>query len=70
MITKKLKEGDTFYYILPRIYEENGKQHKTFNVFSYRYCEKYNDCFNQDWMFLTKEEADFKVIEVRMVEGY
>lgn len=35
LIGKELKEGDAFYYILPRHFSEKGFEHLEFHVFAY-----------------------------------
>lgn len=55
---KKMKDNDTFYYILPRFFEEKGIKHLEFNVFAYKFDKRWHHCFDEKLMFLTKEEAD------------
>ena len=64
------KEGNRFYYILPRYFEIGEENHKEFRVFAYQYHEHLNHCFNQDLMFKTKKEAEKKCKLMNRTEGY
>lgn len=65
------KDGDTFYYILPRFYlDSSGIEHKQFYVMRYQYWDQWNHCFNQDWMFKTEKQAKEKADQLNKNDGY
>ena len=69
-----LKEGDTFYYILKRYWScnENGKdvEHLEFNVFAYEFSRKWHHCFDENLMFLNRNDAEKKAREMTKSLGY
>jgi hypothetical protein len=67
---EELSEGDSFFYILPRYYSENNSEHKTFHVFQYKWCNKYSESFNEDYMFDSYEKAYIKSLELIEKQGY
>lgn len=66
----ELKEGDTFYYILPRHFSEKGFEHLEFRVFVYQFCKDLHHCFDEKKMFLTKKEAEKVCDEMNKNNGY
>lgn len=71
MIKKPLQhQKDTFYYVLNRYYTDNTGDHKTFNVFVYKYDQNLDKCFDHNLMFETKEQADKVCQELIKNESY
>lgn len=70
LIKEKLQEGDSFFYILPRFYFKNNKQHKSFHVFAFEYHKEYSDYFDENLMFDTEEKAYLKSLELTTLESY
>lgn len=65
MLREKLKDGDTFYYILTCHHsDENGKDYVTNDVFAYEFHEGDDNSetsfYDLERMFNTKEEAEQK----------
>lgn len=66
----KLKENDTFYYVLHRHYKTNGNAHKEFYVMRYQYHQKYANCFLKSLMFKNEKDAKIRANILNKMEGY
>ena len=67
---KKIKDNDTFYYILPRYYSKEDKEHLEFHVFAYKFDPRWHHCVDEKLMFENKQEAENKCIEMNKIKGY
>lgn len=57
---KMFKNGDSFFYILKRYYNENGINKKEYYVSRYTYCQKWDYCFDRTLMFTNQQDAENK----------
>lgn len=70
VVVNKLKDNDTFYYVLPRYFLKNNEEHLEFHAFAYKFDPKLHHCFDESLMFDTKKEAEEKAKEMNKTEGY
>ncbi|MBR4316327.1 MAG: hypothetical protein IKP65_05125 [Alphaproteobacteria bacterium] len=66
----KIKDNDTFYYILPQHYSKENEEHLKFHVFAYKFDPRWHHCFDENLMFENKQEAENKCIEMNKIKGY